>query len=548
MKIKHKLLLTFGTLIILSFVIVAINYFTYQTMESDANFVNEAGKLRATGYRMAQLSNIISANADIQKATELENTIFVFDEILQDITLGNPSKGLSALSHDKTSVQLKSIINEWQTVYKPAFVNVKDSGDIDSLKVINETIAPYVTAINEMVTGYSAYSSSKVTSAKVTNGILSFVAFVFGVISFLFLNKGIRKPINNLIVELKALSEGNGDLTKRIEVKGKDEIAEMTGYFNKFLDDIHNIVIDISKISTVLSSNMSAISNTTEELTKSTEMIAVSSMDVAEGSVTQNHKLDGLNELVKKLKNDIEGVAQRAKQTLRSSEMSQESVVVGNEQVDIQSNELIEFVSSINEASNSVEDLNQSSVEIKAIVELIQSISSQTNLLALNASIEAARAGEAGRGFAVVAEEIRKLAEETAESAKKISGIVSSISHKTIAVKESMDGLVEKTKVQEASMGTLKKELKKILDRTALTLGKSQDILNISSKVNEDFTEITTSTKEIQGIAEQNSGNTQDVASAVEEQTASFEEVSANIGLINEMAGKLTQIVGKFRI
>lgn len=548
MKIKHKLLLTFGTLIILSFVIVVINYFTYQTMESDANFVNEAGKLRATGYRMAQLSNIISANADIQKATELENTIFVFDEILQDITLGNPSKGLSALSHDKTSVQLKSIINEWQTVYKPAFVNVKDSGDIDSLKVINETIAPYVTAINEMVTGYSAYSSSKVTSAKVTNGILSFVAFVFGVISFLFLNKGIRKPINNLIVELKALSEGNGDLTKRIEVKGKDEIAEMTGYFNKFLDDIHNIVIDISKISTVLSSNMSAISNTTEELTKSTEMIAVSSMDVAEGSVTQNHKLDGLNELVKKLKNDIEGVAQRAKQTLRSSEMSQESVVVGNEQVDIQSNELIEFVSSINEASNSVEDLNQSSVEIKAIVELIQSISSQTNLLALNASIEAARAGEAGRGFAVVAEEIRKLAEETAESAKKISGIVSSISYKTIAVKESMDGLVEKTKVQEASMGTLKKELKKILDRTALTLGKSQDILNISSKVNEDFTEITTSTNEIQDIAEQNSGNTQDVASAVEEQTASFEEVSANIGLINEMAGKLTQIVGKFRI
>lgn len=548
MKIKHKLLLTFGTLIILSFVIVVINYFTYQTMESDANFVNEAGKLRATGYRMAQLSNIISANADIQKATELENTIFMFDEILQDITLGNPSKGLSALSHDKTSVQLKSIINEWQTVYKPAFVNVKDSGDIDSLKVINETIAPYVTAINEMVTGYSAYSSSKVTSAKVTNGILSFVALVFGVISFLFLNKGIRKPINNLIVELKALSEGNGDLTKRIEVKGKDEIAEMTGYFNKFLDDIHNIVIDISKISTVLSSNMSAISNTTEELTKSTEMIAVSSMDVAEGSVTQNHKLDGLNELVKKLKNDIEGVAQRAKQTLRSSEMSQESVVVGNEQVDIQSNELIEFVSSINEASNSVEDLNQSSVEIKAIVELIQSISSQTNLLALNASIEAARAGEAGRGFAVVAEEIRKLAEETAESAKKISGIVSSISYKTIAVKESMDGLVEKTKVQEASMGTLKKELKKILDRTALTLGKSQDILNISSKVNEDFTEITTSTKEIQGIAEQNSGNTQDVASAVEEQTASFEEVSANIGLINEMAGKLTQIVGKFRI
>ena len=142
-------------------------------------------------------------------------------------------------------------------------------------------------------------------------------------------------------------------------------------------------------------------------------------------------------------------VSHKALETLKSSEKSQESVANGDRQVLTQSNELTEFIYSIKSASNTVEDLNQSSEEIKAIVDLIHSISSQTNLLALNASIEAARAGEAGRGFAVVADEIRKLAEETSVSAKKISSIVSSIGDKTSNVKTSMDELVDKTKIQE---------------------------------------------------------------------------------------------------
>ncbi len=548
MKIRHKLLITFGILIVLSFVIVTINYFTYQTMESDSNFVNEAGKLRATSFKMAMLANRIYTEQYETDVTELEASIQLFDEILIDVTEGNDNKGLIELDHQASIDQLVVIETLWKDTYKPSLQSVMASQDSEALRLINADVTAYVSRINDMVTEYSSFSNQKVVSAKITNGILSLMALVFGGLSFFLLNKGIRKPIHTLMLELKALSEGNGDLTRRFEIKGKDEIAEMTRYFNHFLEDIHKIVLDISTISNALSENMNTITDTTEELTKSTEMIANASMEVAEGSVNQNQKLDGLNEKVDKLRVEMDHVSQRAGQTLRASEMSQESVLTGDEQVAIQSTELQSFIIAINEASSTVKDLNQSSEEIKAIVELIHSISSQTNLLALNASIEAARAGEAGRGFAVVAEEIRKLAEETSESAKKINQIVHNIGHNTLNVRSSMDGLVEKTQIQEQSMETLKRELKKIMERTSITLKKSQDILSIASKVNQDFLEITTSAKDIQQIAEHNSGNTQDVASAVQEQTASFEEVSANISSINDMAENLTRIVGRFKI
>lgn len=548
MKIKHKLLLTFGLLILFSIAMVGINFITYQAMESDANFVNQAGKLRASSYRMAQLANIIVNTKDQDSSKSLEASISQFDEIIKDVSDGNVEKGLSIMNHEKTKVALKQISEKWNSSYKGAYISVLNSGDKTALELINAEVADFVNTINDMVTGYSEYSSSKVATAKVTNGILLVIALIVGLLSFALLNKGIRNPINALIEDLKDLSEGNGDLTKRIESKSKDETAEMIHYFNKFIGNIHGIVKEISKISLVLSDNMNAITNTTEELTKSTEMIAMSSMDVAEGSVLQNNKLDQLNDMVKEIKMDIEMVSHKALETLKSSEKSQESVANGDRQVLTQSNELTEFIYSIKSASNTVEDLNQSSEEIKAIVDLIHSISSQTNLLALNASIEAARAGEAGRGFAVVADEIRKLAEETSVSAKKISSIVSSIGDKTSNVKTSMDELVDKTKIQEQSMETLKNELKEILIRTTITLNESQEIMGISSKVNSEFSEITHSAKDIQGVAVQNAGNTQDVASAVEEQTASFQEVSANISSINEMADELTKIVGKFKI
>lgn len=548
MKIKHKLLSAFGILILLSLTIVTSNFFTYEAIQNDAQFVNQSGKLRATSFKMAQLSNVVVATQDPEALSALKESVAQFDQIIQDVMAGNPELELAKLEHEETLSQMNAIKSQWEGRFKPAYVQIINSQDSQALKTINEEVAAYVTTINTMVTGYSEFSSAKVFNAKIANGILSLVTLLIGLFAFFILNKGIRKPISDLNADLRALSEGNGDLTKRIHLKSKDEIGEMTASFNGFLDNIHTIVKDIAKIADVLSENMSAIANTTEELTKSTEMIAGSSMEVAEGSIEQNSQIDQLGHLVTVIKTDMDNVSSKAEQTLSAAKDTQKTVYESGHQMDRQMKALDQFALSIENASDTVEDLNQSSEEIKDIVDLIHSISSQTNLLALNASIEAARAGEAGRGFAVVADEIRKLAEETSASAKRISDIVSGIGQKTGNVKLSMDELVSSTKAQEASMKRLATEMEAVLNKTELAVGESSEIMGIAHKVNGDFGNIIEAADGIKAVARNNAGNSQDVASAVEEQTASFEEVSASIGSINEMTAELTKIVAKFKI
>lgn len=548
MKIKQKLLLTFGLLVIMTVSIVGINLMTYSSMENDANFVNNAGKLRAMNFKMAQLANQNLAQESKDVEEKLKNSMQQFESILKDVSEGNDTLGLKKMDHAETVSQLEAIKALWNDTFKPAYNSNIDGQDAEAVALINANVADYVSQINDMVTGYSDFSNQKVTIAKSVNFGLCFIAMILGIISFALLNKGIRKPIHSLMLDLKALSEGNGDLTKRIAVKGSDEVAEMTRYFNAFVENIHGIVSDIDQISNAIYENMTSINDTTEELTKSTEVIAGSSMAVAEGSIEQNNQLEALNNRIQQIQMEMERVAASADQALDMSRTSQQSATKGNEQVTLQSNELIRFVSSIKAVTHEVDDLDRSSTEIKDIVALIHSISSQTNLLALNASIEAARAGEAGRGFSVVADEIRKLAEETSLSASKISDLVVDIGNKTTTVKHSMDELVDKTSIQEQSMTDLRKEIVDILEKTQTTHNASEAIKEIAYKVNTDFVTVTDASSSIQNVAVQNAENTQDVASAVEEQTASFQEVSANINAISDMTGDLKRLVERFKI
>lgn len=550
MKIRTKLMLIFAVFTSLILAVVGVNYITYQSLDSDTNFVNYAGRLRAGSYRMAHLSAYIimnpSQNSDAKN--ELEDRVQSFDITLTGLLNGDEQLGLKGISDEEIKASLLDIESKWQTKFKSAYTKIKETEDIESLSYINDNVSDYVTQIDSMVSDYSSMSQGKVTRAKIYSTIFFAISLLLAIFSVTIIRKGIINPINLITRQLKEISQGNGDLTKTIEFKSNDEIGMLTNYFNQFIGGIKDIVIMISQSSNTLSDAMDSISGTSGELAKSTEMIASSVMGVSEGSMDQSNMVRKLTDLVDQMSLDINRVIEKAKQLLLQSEESKDAAVDGNTTIEKQVQELDIVVKSAIEVSDTVNELESYSKDIKNIMDIIDSISKQTNLLALNASIEAARAGEAGRGFAVVAEEIRKLADQTDNSTVQIVEITNNIIHQTVKVKSHMDDMVTKISLQEKSMNEVQLKLDKIVEKSNATYTEVKDIEGINRTINDNFNIINESAGRISEVVEKNSQNTQDVAAAVEEQTASFQEVSANMASLNELSKQLSEIVSRFKV
>lgn len=256
MKIKYKLMLTYGFLVVLAFIIVSGNLLIFNTMESDSCFVNHSGKLRATSYKMSQLSNVLMNNKEQVVKDELEESIRYFDLLLNSLYQGDPQLGMAKLVHKPTIKRLDHIKNLWDTRYKLAYNSILNNGDIDSLEIVNEEVSIYVNLINEMVTLYSENARLKVTRSKSINGAVSIITILVAFISFHFINNGIRKPIDSLIINLKELSYADAELAKKIEAISKDEIGVMEGYFNELIYDsltkVYNRRSGLSKLSRMI--------------------------------------------------------------------------------------------------------------------------------------------------------------------------------------------------------------------------------------------------------------------------------------------------------
>ncbi len=349
----------------------------------------------------------------------------------------------------------------------------------------------------DKLSGWVSENASKASAMANTRQLIMmligvFLACLIVVIPFIYwLAASFVRIVNNVVDGLKDIAEGEGDLTRRLEVKSKDELGELAGWFNIFMEKLQQIIRKIADRISIVDSSSNELGQLALQMTHGAENVSKESENIAAASESVNQNISSIAASMEQSSINLSTVATAAEEmTATINEIGRNSSAANSI-----SSKAAEQMQS---ASRAVTDLGVSVQEIDKVTDVINEISDQTNLLALNATIEAARAGEAGKGFAVVANEIKELAVQTAGATSEI-----------------------KTKINE------------IQQSTAKTVSDIQSTTTIIDKVNESVTAIASA-------IEEQSATTREIADNIAQASIGIQEVNKNVAetttIVNDMA------------
>ena len=350
-------------------------------------------------------------------------------------------------------------------------------------------------------------------------GIALVVLLVIAVVGALVGN-GILRPLQLMKLSLDDIAAGEGDLTRRLEITSEDELGQLAGSFNRFVDKIHGLVRQISEMTVQLTALVGQVSDQAQRSEQAMER--------------QRHETDQVATAINQMSSAAQEVARGAQGAAIAAQQTDAEGKTAKRVVDGSIQQIHALVKDIRHSGTTLDSLQQDVTSIVSVLGVIRSIAEQTNLLALNAAIEAARAGEAGRGFAVVADEVRALASRTQQSTQEIQGMIDRLQTGTQVAVEAM------RRSSEAGDGTS--------DR-ANEAGASLDTMaQLIGTINTMNAQIASAADEQTAVAEEINRSVHQIASAVDsvaDETQRSAQTSRSLAELGQSLGKL---VGQFRI
>ncbi|QCU20174.1 methyl-accepting chemotaxis protein [Bacillus altitudinis] len=375
--------------------------------------------------------------------------------------------------------------------------------------------------------------------------VFSVTLIVAGTLIF-FIVRSISNRLSNLARFSKKVSDG--DLRDKLQIQSDDEIGQVGKGFNTMIDSLRSLIGAVQTSVENVASSSEELTASAGQTSKATEHITLAIEQFSTGNESQNDKVESSSEELEEMNRGLQHMNESAESITASSIKSTEIAGEGGQLVEKTASQMNVIDQSVKKAENVISALESKSKDITQILGVINGIADQTNLLALNAAIEAARAGESGRGFSVVAEEVRKLAVQSANSAKEIENLIKEIVQDidvsqevfTAVNKEVQSGLsfTEQTKVSFHNIFDMTKEISdqlQTMNRTVVQLSKG------SAHVSE-------AVREIADVSRESSANIQDIAASAEEQLASMEEISSSSATLSSMAEELRDLISKFKV
>ncbi|MDR4887854.1 HAMP domain-containing methyl-accepting chemotaxis protein [Fredinandcohnia sp. QZ13] len=517
-----------------------------------------------------------------------------------NITTGlvDPNDVEEIISGNKDPNDLKEILN-WTTNHKSIFEgqyilsldgtilaqdsNMEQQGfkagdkfhiDKSVLKTIQETKHPHYSEIYEFggmkrITGYAPifkdHDPNKEIialnaidfNAKIVNErtwesvkdsfILGLLPMLIACVITILVIRRKTKPLTTLIDNAKKVAEGDLSV-KDINVKNTDEIGDLAFAFNEMANNLRVLIKQVSLTTNQLAASAEQLTASSEQSSSVSKQIAETMNEVAIGVDNQVQNVEDASQTVNKMALGVQQISNNAESVSNLAINSSNKASAGSQSVNTAKQQMSFINHKFTSLSEVVGELGVRSEEIGKIIVAITGIAEQTNLLALNAAIEAARAGEHGRGFAVVADEVRKLSEQSAESSKEISQLVSMIQSETIKVVQFME---EMTREVDAGIGYVNNAGESFAQIEGSINEVTAQIQGVSSAVNQlavGAKQVEQSMQFISGVSEETASGVQEVSASTEEQTATMEEISSSAAMLSKMAEELQTMINRFKL
>ena len=452
-------------------------------------------------------------NDVIKNIDNIKNTV----ERLYNQTKVPATKELAKKSLDETDKMLKLTKKIYREIGR---MNQMKNDEIAS----STSVRDYINSTNAMASGLMVEASNYIVSIANKIFILIFISMLVGsMVAFaivLFLIVDIVRPLNKFIILIKNLTEGDGDLTKRVEANTKDEFGILAGYINTFIQNVQHIIKEVQVVSHEVTSGSNELASVAEELQSTFQ----SQTEQISGISTNMINLSSLSEQVSN------SLTQSSERLQNTTSLTQEGAIslasIRKEMKTISEN--------TNNLAQTISSLSESSEDIGRILTVINDIADQTNLLALNAAIEAARAGEAGKGFAVVADEVRKLAERTSQATNEISAIINTFQQESDSAAK--------------NMATTSKSIDDGSNKVEKTLSDFKDVVEGINNANNDIVSITSMVDRQNNSIQDVTNNTGSINAGITQSNVAILEVTKTIDHLQHKTSDLEKILDQFKV